>query len=304
VNSCYKAIKHVTGAASSKKLCHALKKCLDIIKSDYSDKTIFLEELKCALKQKAAICRLGIPAVAVAGECMPNVSIYDDSSAYLTYTAFKIGLCSSIKELDEQISGILDFFENDLSSPKSDGLRISEVMDMLGIVQKKYRLISAVTYGKDLEVYLMNKSHTCYDSFLLTFKNTYTGTWLNKWMVFALAPCHKITECNKYIVFLHELGHILYNAATSGGNRMPEMFGEIAFLLGMPQIENKIKPEELFADIFSGCAIHNTKYSDYNPFKKVLSEKYIELLEIYFKMLANRVDWESSRVVNTATLLH
>jgi hypothetical protein len=302
-NYIYKTINHVTGATSSKKLCRALKQCMNILKSGYSDKVVFLEELKCAMKQKAAFCRLGVPAFAVAGEYLPNVSIYVDNVAYLTYTAFKIGLCSCIKELEVQISDIMDFFENDLSSPNSDVLMISEVIDMLDIVQKKYRLISAVTYDKDLEVYLMNKSHTCYDSFLLTYKNTYTGIWLNKWMLFALAPYRNILECNKYIVFLHELGHILYNAATVGSG-MPEMFGEIAFLLGMPQIENKIKPEELFADIFSACAIHNTKYSDYNPFKKILSDEYIELLEIYFRMLANRVDWESSRVVNMTSVLH
>lgn len=304
MNNLLKTIDYVTGAPSSKKLCTALKRCNDFLRYRPEYNIDFLEKFKSAMKRKADYYRLGLPVFSVSGKSLSNVRIYDDNIAYLTYAAFKIGLCTCVEELEGQICDIVDFFEKKLTKPRTDLLTTSEVIDMLDIVQNKYGLVSAVTYGRDLEIYLINKSHTCYDSFLLTFKNTYTGKWLNKWMLFSLSPCRDIFECNKYYVFLHELGHILYNAATDGGGRLPEMFREIAFFLGMQRIGDKDRPEELFADIFSVCAIHDSKYSDYNPFKGLLSEELIEMLELYFKMLSNRIDREGCGMIDGQSILH
>lgn len=285
-----RAIEGVTSASTIDGLCAALKNCLAILDSYRNSEADFAEDLKTALRNKSADCRKKSNAYSSAGWFSTNVHIYCDLSACLIFAGFRICLCKDAKELREQVEFVVDFFNNCMSEPKSGILTSGEAGELLGIVQKKYRLLSAVTCDRELEVYLINKSHIRYDSFLLTYKNTYTGVWLNKWLLFSLSPCMDILECNKYHVFLHEMGHILYNAVTNGGDEIPAMFDKIAFLLGLPLNIDINCPEELFADLFSAASLRGTKYSCFNPFDNIPDNGTYELLELYFRMLAQNAE--------------
>jgi len=300
----YKVIGDVVSAASAKQMCEALDKCRDILRSRFANREGFMEQLQSSVKKQAAYYKYGAPAVKVLEQPAPNVFIYEDRMSYLVYSSFIINSCRGIRELDEQIAGIIDFFGNRITEPRTDMLSTCEINELLDIVQEKYGLIDTVTDGKELEIYAMNRSHVCYDSLLLTFKNTRTGTLLNKWMVFSLSPCFDIPACNKYFVFLHEIGHILYNEITCGGNTVPEMFREIAESLGLPFADDDNRLSELFADIFSASSLNKTRYCAYNPFNTALNGKMLELFELYFRMLTYRMNRQSGAHHEGQTFLH
>lgn len=289
-NFIYKAIDKAVNAESPDKFCEALEQCRNALSSVFVNKTAFMERLKEALEVKTGYLKYCENETGVFKRLMPDVYIYEDMGPYLAYSSFKISLCSNIMELKEQIDEIVDFFENKISEPKTDRLTLDEITDILDLVQRKYGLISTVTYDRELEIYLFNKSHICYDSFLLTYKNIHTGALLNKWMLFSFAPCMNFFVCNKYFVFLHELGHILYNAYKNTAEKTPMLFDEMTMVLGLPFLDDENRRSELFADLFSVSAMNNTRYLEYNPYKNVLSSKVRELLELYFSMLVSRVD--------------
>lgn len=284
-----RAIKGVTEASTIDGLCTALKSCLVILDSKRGAGADFADSLKTAIRNRSGDCRRKSNTNTTAGRFSTNVHIYCNLSACLIFAGFRICICKDAEEIREQVEFIIDFFDKCMSKPKSGMLTSGEVDELLDIVQKKYELVSAVTYDRDLEIYLINKSHIRYDSFLLTYKNTNTGVWLNKWMLFSLSPCMDILECNKYHVFLHEIGHILYNAVTGSMDAIPAMFGEIAFLLGLPLNDDTNRPEELFANLFSAASLKETKYSSFNPLGNMLNDSIYELLELYFSMLAYNV---------------
>lgn len=283
---------NVVNATSARRLCNALRECQNVLESRFVNKAAFMEQLQRAMREQATFYKNNIPAIKIMERTLSNVFIYEDKLSYLIYSSFKINSCTKIEELRGEISNIIDFFENYMTSPKTEVLSQSEIIDMLNIVHSKYNLFDAETFDKELEIYVLNKSHICYDSLIITFKNTYTGTMLNKYIVFSLSPCVDILACNKYFVFLHEIGHIFYNSITKGSNRVPESFKQLAVLLGLPFLDNENRLSELFADIFSACTINNSKYSYYNPFKTVLSDEILEVFELYFNMLAYQVNTE------------
>lgn len=295
-----KVTNKVVNATSARKLCSALRECQDILGSRFVNKAAFMEQLQSAMREQAAYYKSNIPAIEIMEQPVSNVFIYEDKVSYLIYSSFKINSCTKIEELRVEMSDLVDFFENKMSKPKTDVLNPFEITDMLNIVQSKYDLIGTVTYDKELEIYVLNKSHICYDSLMITFKNTYTGTMLNKWVVFSLSPCVDILACNKYFVFLHEIGHILYNSITKGSNKVPESFKQLAVSIGLPFFNNEDRLSELFADIFSACTINNSRYAYYNPFKAVLPDKVLQVFELYFKMLA----YQANAAVTGIACLH
>lgn len=282
----YRAIDKAVGATSANTLCDALRQCKGVLESRFVNKAAFMEKLQGAMKGRAIYYKYFIPPAVMQEQALPNTFIYEDNLSYLIYSSFIINSCTGVEELKGQISGIIDFFENKMTHPRTDLLKQYEIIDMLTIVQKKYSLLDAVTQDRELEIFILNRSHLCYDSFLLTFKNNRTGRWVNKWMVFSLSPCMDIPACNKYFVFLHELGHILFNAITNAGEEIPPFFRELTTILGLPYWGDKDKLSELFADVFAACTMNETRYSEYNPFKKVLPDKITGLFEVYFKMLS------------------
>jgi len=165
----YKAIDKVVSATSSKELCNALRQCQDVLASGFISRANFMEQLQWSISKQAAYYKYNASEVNILEKPWSNVFIHKDKIAYLVYSSFLINLCTDFEEMDEQISGIIDFFENKMSRPKSDILNTSEIIDMLNIVQEKYGLVDVITNGKDLEIFVVNKSHVCYDSFLLSF---------------------------------------------------------------------------------------------------------------------------------------
>jgi hypothetical protein len=100
------------------------------------------------------------------------------------------------------------------------------------------------------------------------------------------------------------MGHVLYNAVTSSGDGVPAMFGEIAFLLGLPLNGDVNCPEELFADLFSASSLKGTKYSSFNPFGNIINDGIYELLELYFRMLAHNAEREYYGTDGMNKILH
>ena len=299
-----RAIEGVTGASTIDGLCTALKSCLAILNSKHCAGSDFADALKTALRNKSSDCRRKSNAYAAAGRFGTNVHIYCEVSACLIFAGFRVCLCKDEQELREQVEFVIDFFGSSMTKPKTGVLTSGEAGELLGIVQDKYGLLSAVTCERELEIYLIDKSHIRYDSFLLTYKNSHTGIWLNKWLLFSLSPCMDILECNKYHVFLHEIGHVLYNAVTGGGDAVPDLFGEIAFLLGLPLNEDINCPEELFADLFSASALKGTKYASFNPFGNIIDAGIYELLELYFRMLAHNTERDYYGTSGMNNVLH
>ncbi len=298
-----RAIAGIAGASTIEGLCSAIKGCLDLLDSGPVDGGCFLSDLKTALKEKLTDCRKKSDSFPDLRRFGSNVHMFCELSACLVFAGFRICLCRNEKELKEQLRFIADFFEN-MPERGTGALSPGEAAALLGVVQEKYGLLSAVTCDRELEIYLINRSHFCYDSFLLTYRNTHTGIWLNKWLLFSLSPRLDMLECNKYHVFLHEMGHVLYNSVTGGGDKIPELFGEIAFLLGLPLYEEINYPEELFADLFSAVSLRGTEYSSFNPFEKVLDKDICKLLELYFGMLAHNAGRGCYDITGIGNLLH
>ena len=298
-----RAIAGVTEASTIDGLCSAIKGCLALLDSRPVDGACFLSALKTALKVKLNDCRKKSDAFPGLRRFGTNVHMYCELSACLVFAGSRICLCRNEKELKEQLCFIAGFFEN-MPERGTGALSPDEAAALLNVVQEKYGLLSAVTCDRELEIYLINRSHFCCDSFLLTYKNMHTGNWLNKWLLFSLSPRLDILECNKYHVFLHEMGHVLYSSVTGGGDKMPELFGEIAFLLGFPLYEEINNPEELFADLFSAISLRGTEYSSFNPFEKVLDKDICKLLELYFGMLAHNAGRGYYDIAGIDNLLH
>lgn len=299
----------LTSAATPEKLLSIIIRYGRLLKTGRLDKAILLNDLNKSLTDRAVSCRAAARPMRISGLSGPGVYLYSDMAAYFVFLSYNISLCPDESELENHITYIADFLGKCMSRPRGGMLEPSEVESLLNIVQYKFGFINAVTFSRDLDIYLINRSHMYYDSFLLTYKRLlsrpgYSGTsvYRDKWMLFCLSPCLDILACNKYYVFLHEIGHILYNALTRDGEEEPELFGEIAFLLGFPifgaghtdnashPFEINDKQDELFADLFAAASLYKTCYWHFNPFKDVLSEALCDLLESYFSMLAMRMD--------------
>lgn len=299
-----KAIEGVTKASTIDGMCKSLKGCLDILKSGNLAAADFSDALKTAIRNKSLDCRRKSNAYISAGRFSTNVHIFCEVSACLIFAGFRISLCKDEDGLREQLEFLIGFFSCSMTKPKTGVLTTGEAGELLGIVQDKYGLVSAVTCERELEIYLIDRSHIRYDSFLLTYKNSHTGIWLNKWLLFSLSPCMDILECNKYHVFMHELGHVLYNAVTEGRGVLPEYFGEITFLLGLSLKNDLNCPEELFADLFSASALKGTRYSSFNPFGNIIEDGLYELLELYFRMLAQNAERDYYGTPGMNNILH
>lgn len=283
-----KVIDNVVNAASAEELCSSLTKCQDLLKSRFINKDTFMERLQRSLGERSQYYRQCVPAIEICGRPVPNVFVYEDRVSYVVYASFKINSCTCVEELSREISDVVDFFGNKMSGPKTGLLSIHEIVDMLNIAHEKYKLFDVPAKDKELEIFALKKSHVCYDSLTITFKNKKTGLLVNKWMVFSLSPCLDILPCNKYFVFMHEIGHVLYNTLTNGSCRAPAFFRELAMIMGLPVFADENKLPEFFADVFSAATLNNTRYSVYSPFKEVLTKEILELLDLYFKMLTSQ----------------
>lgn len=299
-----KIIKGISAASTIDGFCAYLRRCLSVLDANSPEAADFANSLKTLFQGMAADCRKNSVIYTAPDEIPVVARIYCDLSACMTFTGFRIHLCKDEREIRNQVEFLLDFFNNCMTKAQSSSLTSNEVCEMLGLVQQKYRLLSAVAYERELEIYLINRAHFCYDSFLLTYKNTHNGTWLDKWLLFSLSPRSEMLECNKYFVFVHETGHMLYNAVTGGGEVLPELFGEIAFLLGLSLKEDVNCPEELFADLFSAVTLNGTAYSHFNPYGKSFSKEIYELLELYFRMLAGNAQRDLYGNTGISGMLH
>jgi hypothetical protein len=285
----YHSAKKAADASSMEDFCTALVKCRGMLDSRFINRTRYMEYLKNSLSEKSVFydgkaantaCQDGLPG---------TVRVYRDAIACLVYAAFKIGYCTSVEELVGQLDDIISFLLYKTIKSKTDLLDTFEITLLLELLQKKFSFIDAVTYEKRLEIYLINRSHLCFDSYLLTFHNTYTGKWINKWMVMSFSPCLDTPLCGKYFVFLHEMGHILYNEITDSGKSVPELFMELTMVTGMHDSAQGDMLSEFFADLFAVTCMHNTPYASYNPYSGVFPKELDYLLEEYFRMLVSRI---------------
>lgn len=97
------------------------------------------------------------------------------------YSAFKIGYCTSVLELSSQLDDLISLLLYRTTEPRIYILNEAEISLLLELLQNKFNFLDAVTYEKRLEIYLLNRSHLCFDSWLMTSnKNSYTGKWINK----------------------------------------------------------------------------------------------------------------------------
>ena len=280
-----KTIENVINATSSEMLCCALSQCQDVLKNRFTNKIAFMERLQDKVNRQILLYEQDIPTIHVLNQPIHNISIYEDKKSYLKYSSFKLNMCTDLGELNLQINDIIDFFYNKFTSSRTDILNIEEITGIFEIVQKKFNLLDIVMQDKEFEIYLMNRSHICFDSFLLSYKNKHTGSIHKKWMLFSLSPCFDNLACNKYFVFLHELGHCLYNTVIHEYRKELCYFENITVIAGMSVFNDETRLSELFADIFAAVSLRDTCYSDYNPFKNVISESILELFELYFKMV-------------------
>lgn len=303
-NYSYNIIDNVINSTSSEKLCDSLKQCQGVLKTRFTNKTSFMERLQKEIREQVLSYKYNVPVVKVLEQPMSNIFVYEDKVSYLVFSSFKINLCSSIEELNSQIADIIDFFENKMTKSRTDILNIDEIIGMFNIVQRKYNLMDIISCDKEFEIFLMNRSHICYDSFLLTFRNINNGLLLKRWMLFSLSPCVDILASNKYFVFLHEIGHCFYNVITLEDGNALKLFDEIAVTVGLPAFNEEGKSSELFADIFAATALSNTNYAYYNPFKNVFPEKGLELFELYFKILVSQVNIEHHDFKKEKVMLH
>lgn len=285
-NNYGRIIGSVVRATSAGNMCEALEDCRDILDSRFANKTAFMEKLQKETKKQEKVYRYGIPSVKIMEKSFSNIFIYEDPIAYFMYSSFKINACTSYMELKAEISDIISLFENQLSNPRTGNLGIDEMMKLLEIVEHKYCLVDIATLDKKLEIYALNKSHRIYDSFLMTFKNMRTGKVLNRWALFSLSPCMDLFLCNKYHVFLHEIGHVVYNEMIDRIKKIPDFFKELAAIAGLLASDDEDRLQELFADLFSAASLHNTFYSAFNPFRQVLPAEVFDMFEAYFKVLA------------------
>lgn len=281
----YKIIDNVISATSAEKLCVALSQCQGVLKTRFTNKTAFMERLQDMISQQVLKYKQEVPQVKVIDQLIHNIFIYEDKVSYLMYSSFKLNLCTDLEELNLQITDIIDFFGNMMAKSRTDILNFDEIINIFNIVQRKFRLLDVIIRDKEFEIYLLNRSHICYDSFLLTFKNKYTGLIYKRWMLFSLSPCIDHLACNKYFVFLHELGHCLFNTIIPQERRTLELFKDIARIAGLPVSNDVNSLSELFADIFAAVSLKDTGYSCYNPYKEVLPDSVMELFELYFKMV-------------------
>jgi hypothetical protein len=288
-----KAIQKVEKAGSSQSLCEALQQWDDLLDSPFCNRVSLMERLQKTLRERTSYCRCNVPPVNIMGERMPAIYIFEENAACLVYASFKINLCSGTKQVREQISDILDLYENKLAGPRTDILSRQEIVHLLEIVQEKYQLLQVITHGRELDIYSLNKSHRLYNSWLLTYKDTAAGKLLNRWMVFSLSPNFNLLVCNKYFVFLHEIGHIFYHFIKEGGDKVPRFFHELSMVLGFPVLEDEDRLSEYFADLFAAACMNDTVYEPYNPYGGFLSGSMRELLDLYFKLLASQAKSDS-----------
>lgn len=305
-----RALDALEKASTVEALCIALERCRTYLNNGMGSGAGFENALKEVFKNKSEECRRRSKAYAPAGVYASNVHLYSDLSACLIFAGFRICRCRDGEELSEQLEFLADFFGNHMTRPLGGILTRSEAGALLALVQEKYGMLSAVTCDRELEIYLINRSHIHFDSFLITYKSVPTGksvsasAGLYKWLLFSLSPRFDLPECNKYHVFLHEMGHVLYNAVTSGTDTLPGLFEEIAFILGLDLKEDIKHAEELFADLFSAATLNGSGFSAYNPFGKIIRRDIYALLELYFRMLADRAGRDRYGNASLTGLLH
>lgn len=95
--------------------------------------------------------------------------------------------------------------------------------------------------------------------------------------------------CSKHFVFLHEMGHILYNEITDGGASIPELFRKFATaIIEMPILADEDKLPELFADLSAAAVMFDSRYDEYNSYAIIFPKELTWLFEEYFMMLVSK----------------
>ena len=285
----YSAASKVADAKNMADFCLALLKSRDILSSRFMNRDLFMECLKSRLSEKAGRMDGNSVLRALPDRFNGVVHLYKDVDACLIYLAFKIGYCTSALELSGQLDELISLLMFKTTKPKTNILDESEISFLLELLQNKFDFLDAITYEKRLEIYLINRSHLYYDSWLMTCKNTYTDKWINKWMVMSFSPCHDTPLCDKYFVFLHEMGHILYHEITDGGAAVPELFRELAEGISGNSISyNEGMMSELFSNLFAAASLNGSRYAANNPYTAIYPG-LMGIFEEYFIMLVSRI---------------
>ena len=120
----------------------------------------------------------------------------------------------------------------------------------------------------------------------------------------SFAPLSDTTLCGKQFVFLHEMGHILYDEINRGDGSMPLMFKELLTAMsGMSMVPTGLMLHEVFADLFAAASMNNSRYAGLNPYAAILPEELMRLLQEYFRLIISRVG-SSSNATATSMMLH
>jgi len=271
---------------------------------DPENQNLYMELLLSDFKKRKSSSGNNGIQLKISGVSSPNVKLYTDLDAFVSFTEFILDNFKASEKFGNHVDYIYDFFCKSMVDPGGGILTKVEVESLLTLVQDKFGLISAVTYTKDLDIYLINRSHICYDSFLLTHKKYKEGSWQNRLMLFSMSPCIDILECNRFFIFLHEIGHALYNCSLEKGANAPDFFKEVTVIIGLPGATERERQDELFADIFAAATLHDSAFSDFNPYKQVLSEDTFDFLELYIRMLACMVERENYRFPNDFSIIN
>lgn len=197
-------------------------------------------------------------------------------SYLLTYWRFQETYTENKKCLQNIVHTIYEV----MLSPQKSRISIEMIKSLIALVSDKFHFQQKILGGTTLEILLIDHSHTelgaCYVATLT--ENPQESIELSD-KIFLPYLRHDIDFPQEFI-FLHELGHALHTRATKQIMTPPDSFLNVLERIFPKAVhESDTIKAELFADSFAIAALHNSDFSQYDPYTSIQEEDCLFLID-------------------------
>lgn len=292
-------INKVITSSSIGSLIIALKECYDFLNSRTDEKRLFIKRFTNEMEQ-LYLRKMNRASYSFKEglDLFPSIFIYESSDSLHIYVAKWLKNIYKINVFKIRLSYLISTFENEFTDAKSDIFTRDVVIDILSLLQNKYKLLDILTAKSPFELFIFNNSHIKYNSMCEAYINQNDNVVDSSIiMLFAL---RRVTE-DKYQVLFHEIGHALQLVLTHKLLEVPDSFIKMNEPLKVYLKNGVYETTDVFADTFSAAAMYNTNYANNNVFVEKFPKKLTDKFDEYFKKLISYA-YDNLDILKTQTL--
>ncbi len=245
------------------------------------EKKKYIKELKETCFNVLAYIMMDMDLTLANGNIVTNeYNIIKNKNAFQCFLANYLLNIETIDDFNVIIGFLKEKLSNFKTKNKTSRITEEEIELCFKLIINKFPEFESILNKIGINILLFNASHKLYNS-ECTHSVDFNSFQIESYYL-KNNDEYKNKGVNPIYVFLHEVGHIVCWLRTRQKDTFPESFIKEAIMYSGLTSDNK-DAYEVYADSFSIAVLHDSKFSQYNPFQKYYNAHDNELLEKYFR---------------------